>query len=102
MNNQIINEDVLYANILDESKNILDILDEKDGNKNEKKAIKKVYGNAFSLLLIQGYKCEKAKVNDKDGYIMTINNKDYICDEETLKGILFKEFDQVMERCLNE
>jgi hypothetical protein len=33
---------------------------------------------------------------------MTINNKDYICDEETLKGILFKEFDQVMERCLNE
>ena len=100
MNNQIISEDMLYANILDESKNILDILNKKKEKKNEIKAIKKVYGNAFSLLLLQGYKCEAAALDEGNGYIMTINNKDYMCDEETLKGILFKDFDEVISKSL--
>lgn len=103
MNNIVFDEDTLYYSILVSSKQMLDILNKKESTNEVQEEIKKVnriYGNVFALFLINEYKCTSIIENNKKHYKLDIEGESYICDEAILKSILFKNFDEVIEKAL--
>ena len=103
MNNLIFDEDSLYYSILSNSNEILKRLNSEPDSedvKEEKKKVNRIYGNAFSLFLMNGYKCKLITDNNQKFYEMQINNEEFKCDEANLKNILFHNFDDIIQKSL--
>lgn len=98
--NTIFDENMLYEDIL----HCVDCIEQKlqyDENGAEKeKLVSKMYGNAFALLLRNGFVCGKDESEGKVYYCMNINDKIYRCEESLLKNILFRDFNDVINAAL--
>ena len=99
--NTIFDENMLYEDILHCAERISEYLKENDKSGSEK-YVSKMYGNVFALLLRNGCLCGKDVVDGKTVYCMNINGRVYSCEENLLKNILFKDFEEVMSKALQE
>lgn len=99
--NTIFDENMLYEDILHCADRISETLKE-EGKTGSEKYVSKMYGNVFALLLRNGCLCGKDVVDDKVVYCMNINGRVYRCEENLLKNVLFKDFEEVMSKALRE
>lgn len=98
--NTIFEENMLYEDIIHCADCIENVLKYDENAQEKEKFVSKMYGNAFALLLRNGFVCGKDETDNKVYYCMNINDKIYKCEESLLKNILFRDFDEVINNAL--
>lgn len=102
MNHIVFDEDTLYYRILVNSSQVLNKIKNDKDKKSEFKKVKKIYNNVFGLLLTNEYNCEKVIKDNIVYYKLDLEDESYLCDEESLKNVLFTNFDEIIAKSLKE